>query len=348
MSVDASKWATRADVQKSSSKTVLMSLAHLVRYDASDWTAFASIEYLAKVTHLNRKTVIEALGRLRELGAIVDTGLRAGSNRSCVVYRLCPNAVPAIDFGAAPSYAGGHLQGHANQGGLDLAGDDDCGDVGEGGQAADAAEGTLPSQPAPLADLVAYGEESAEICDTPAYSATGHVPLTAVDEFVGASHVTSSNITTGTTSDTNAFRATAQAHPRRQARHPPRASPDEPAGAGATRLPQGWTLPDRWRAWTCRERPHWSDEKIDAIAATFSAYWRTKAGQDGFSANWFESWRLWVFRERGEARQGCTPWHGSWSGIVAKGRSLGLHQEPDEPAPNFRARVLRAAELPPS
>ncbi|ANN73234.1 helix-turn-helix domain-containing protein [Bordetella bronchialis] len=346
MSVDASKWATRADVQKSSSKTVLMSLAHLVRYDASDWTAFASIEYLAKVTHLNRKTVIEALGRLRELGAIVDTGLRAGSNRSCVVYRLCPNAVPTIDFGAAPSYAGGHLQGHANQGGLDLAGDDNRGDVGENGQPAVTVEGTPASLP--LADPVACREEATEMADMRAYSSTGHVAPTAVAEFVGASHVTSSNIAMATASDTNAFRATAQAHPRRQARHPPRASPGEPAGAGATRLPQGWTLPDRWRAWTCRERPHWSDEKIDAIAATFSAYWRTKAGQDGFSANWFESWRLWVFRERGDARQGCTPWHGSWSGIVAKGRSLGLHQEPDEPAPNFRARVLRAAELPPS
>ncbi|WP_427183775.1 helix-turn-helix domain-containing protein [Bordetella bronchialis] len=323
-----------------------MSLAHLVRYDASDWTAFASIEYLAKVTHLNRKTVIEALGRLRELGAIVDTGMRAGSNRGCVVYRLCPNAVPTIDFGAAPSYAGGHLQGRANQGGLDLTGDDNRGDVGADGPPAVTEEGTPASLP--LADPVACGEESTEMADTPAYSSTGHVPPTAVSAFVGASHVTSSNLATAATNDTDAFRATAQAHPRHQTRHPPRASPGEPAGAGATRLPQGWTLPDRWRAWTCRERPHWSDEKIEAIAATFSAYWRTKAGQDGFSANWFESWRLWVFRERGDARQGCTPWHGSWSGIVAKGRSLGLHQEPDEPAPNFRARVLRAADLPPN
>ncbi|OZI26036.1 hypothetical protein CAL26_01390 [Bordetella genomosp. 9] len=347
MSVDASKWATRADVQKSSSKTVLMSLAHLVRYDASDWTAFASIEYLAKVTHLNRKTVIDALGRLRELGAIVDTGMRAGGNRSCVVYRLCPNAVPTIDFGTAPSYAGSHLQSHANESGLDLAEDDEHDDADTGGRPAGATESSPASRPTPPASPVASGEESAETSDTPEYSTVGHTPVAVVAGPAGANQVTSSSISAVRTNETGTSRAAGLAHPRHPPRHPPRASPSVAAGAGGTRLPKGWTLPDHWRAWTQRERPHWSDEKIDAIAATFSAYWRTKSGQDGFSADWFESWRLWVFRERGEARQGCTPWHGSWRGIVAKGRSLGLHQKPDEPAPNFRARVLRAADLPP-
>ena len=110
MSVEASKWARMADVQKSSSKLVLLNLAQLVRYDAEHWTVFASIDYLAKVTHLNRKTVIEALGRLRELGAIQDTGRRAGDNRSSIIYRLCPNAVPLIDLAATGAVAGGEAQ----------------------------------------------------------------------------------------------------------------------------------------------------------------------------------------------------------------------------------------------
>lgn len=96
MSIEASRWATQADVKKSTSKLVLLNLAQLVQYNASEWTVFASIEYLARVTHLNRKTVVEAMGRLRELGVIQDTGRRAGGNRSCILYRLCPDAVPLL------------------------------------------------------------------------------------------------------------------------------------------------------------------------------------------------------------------------------------------------------------
>ena len=124
MSVEASKWARMADVQKSSSKLVLLNLAQLVRYDAEHWTVFASIDYLAKVTHLNRKTVIEALGRLRELGAIQDTGRRAGDNRSSIIYRLCPNAVPLIDLAATGAVAGGEAQAAQQDLGLQDEGDD--------------------------------------------------------------------------------------------------------------------------------------------------------------------------------------------------------------------------------
>ena len=124
-----------------------------------------------------------------------------------------------------------------------------------------------------------------------------------------------------------------------------RAKPLPAAGAGATRLPADWALPARWRAWTSRARPHWSAEKIDAMVLTFGAYWRSKPGQAGYSEDWFESWRLWVFRER-EARAAGTPWHGSWSGIVAKGRSLGLEQAPGEENQAFRRRVHDAAGVP--
>ena len=71
---------------------------------------FASIEYLAQVTHLNRKTVIDAIARLRELGVLQDTGRRAGDNRSSIIYRLCPNAVPLIDFKRAPGITARSVQ----------------------------------------------------------------------------------------------------------------------------------------------------------------------------------------------------------------------------------------------
>ncbi|MBR8380700.1 hypothetical protein KDW20_33515 [Burkholderia cenocepacia] len=37
------------------------------------------------------------------------------------------------------------------------------------------------------------------------------------------------------------------------------------------------------------------------------------------------------------------PWHTSWPGIVAHGRTLGLEQDEHETCPDFKLRVLRAA-----
>ena len=60
-------------------------------------------------------------------------------------------------------------------------------------------------------------------------------------------------------------------------------------------------------------------------------------------------------RERDQSRAPLNPafiaaflpspadWRDSWSGIVAKGQALGLSQQPDEPAPSFKARVFAAA-----
>lgn len=39
------------------------------------------------------------------------------------------------------------------------------------------------------------------------------------------------------------------------------------------------------------------------------------------------------------------PWQASWSGIVAKGAELGLHQDSDEPPPEFKARVFAAVAM---
>ncbi|MFJ3465288.1 helix-turn-helix domain-containing protein [Achromobacter spanius] len=322
MSVEASKWARMADVQKSSSKLVLLNLAQLVRYDAEHWTVFASIDYLAKVTHLNRKTVIEALGRLRELGAIQDTGRRAGDNRSSIIYRLCPNAVPLIDLAAAGAVAGGEAQA-AQQ---DLALQD-----GEGNAPAAAPAGDN----SPTVEQRQPGDQDAMSKGSP-----------IADDAIEA----------GSCNPTDGFRNSAPATPaptgkaakgarKKGRRRQPEA---RAAGAGPTRLPVTWRLPERWRSWTQEQRPLWTHEKIDAMAATFSAYMRSRPGELGTSPDWFESWRLWVFRERESGEAAGTAWQNSWTGIVATGKKLGVEQAPNEPPPHFKARVFQAAGLVPS
>lgn len=307
MSVEASKWARLAMVEKSSSKLILLNLAMLVRYDADEWTVFASIEYLSKVTHLNRKTVIEALSRLRERGVIQDTGRRAGDNRSCIVYRLCPNAVPLVDLTPASSVNAGNV-GASTQTGLDfhsVGPRDEPG--GEPGHEAREPEAVMVS--APMED-----------------------PATECGAVVTAVRRQSFEV--------DCSSAPAQRPGRRRRGQSPA------AGAPPTRLPAGWALPDRWRVWTARERPHWNSEKIDAMAATFAAYMRSRPGEAGMSSDWFESWRLWVFREW-EPKASRAPWHATWSGIVAKGRSLGLNASPNEPEAHFKIRVFQAAGMPP-
>ncbi|MPV69446.1 DUF1376 domain-containing protein [Burkholderia sp. BE17] len=55
-----------------------------------------------------------------------------------------------------------------------------------------------------------------------------------------------------------------------------------------------------------------------------------------------------IAQRTGRAGSGSTtepagPWHTSWPGIVAHGRSLGLEQDEHETCPDFKLRVLRAA-----
>jgi len=327
MSVEASKWARMADVQKSSSKLVLLNLAQLVRYDAEHWTVFASIDYLAKVTHLNRKTVIEALGRLRELGAIQDTGRRAGDNRSSIIYRLCPNAVPLIDLAAAGAVAGGEAQA-AQQ---DLALQDGKDDAPAAAPASD--NSLTVDQPQP-----------------------GDHDGSGLDAMSKGSRVADDAVAADSCSPTDGFRNSAPATPaptgkaakgarKKGRRRQPEA---RAAGAGPTRLPATWKLPERWRSWTQEQRPLWTHEKIDAMAATFSAYMRSRPGELGTSPDWFESWRLWVFREREPGEAAGAAWQNSWTGIVAMGKKLDVEQAPNEPPPHFKARVFQAAGLVPS
>jgi len=311
MSVEATKWARLAMVEKSSSKLILLNLAMLVRYDAEEWTVFASIEYLSKVTHLNRKTVIEALSRLREQGVIQDTGRRAGENRSCIVYRLCPNAVPLVNLTSASGVNAGNVA-ESRQAGLDFHRVEPCSESDED-------PGHEPQVPEAVTALTTMGASMQDRASDSAAVATAVRQQPAEAEHASAP---------------------AQRPGRRRHIQSPA------AGAAPTRLPAGWTLPERWRVWTARERPHWNPEKIDAMAATFAAYMRSRPGEAGMSSDWFESWRLWVFREW-EAKASRAPWYSTWSGIVAKGRSLGLNASPNEPEAHFKRRVFQAAGMPP-
>lgn len=362
MSVEACKWARMADVQKSSSKLVLLSLAQLVRYDAQDWTVFASIEYLAKVTHLNRKTVIEALARLRQLGAIQDTLMRAGENRSSVVYRLCPNAVPRIDMTTSAHQADFQAPVVACQPGLAFDASSRQSGPAAGNNTDMAANAEQPAlsgdaATAPTLDVTADQEAALGADATATHAGTtttvaapvtpeANLPPPVVPALAAASHTEPALLSPA--SGGSAGPATSAQMQRARLRGQRRGSPSTMhSGAGASRLPAGWSLPANWRLWAQRERPHWPAEKIDAMATTFSAYMRSRPGDAGMSEDWFESWRLWVFREWDKQSCPRKSWQSSWSGIVAKGKELGLEQSPNEPPPDFKARVFRAAGLAP-
>lgn len=337
MSIEASRWATQADVQKSTSKLVLLNLAQLVHYNASEWTVFASIEYLARVTHLNRKTVVEAMGRLRELGVIQDTGRRAGGNRSCILYRLCPDAVPLLNGQAHQRAAGA---GHP-----DTPSQSDQGDLEFGTRSGQS--GSRPERhhtegsPAAADSGIEVGANADPRADEAEIVPAG--PSERVTAAAVAPSAVSVRQPSPAATQPNVVGRTGHSTVQRRRKC---AAGSPSAGAGSTRLPADWSLPPRWRAWALRERPNWAPEKIDAMAAVFSAYMRSRPGEAGMSGDWFESWRLWVFRER-QGKTERVAWHATWSGILAHGKKLGLAPAPDESAPDFKARVFRAAGLPP-
>ncbi|SAI73158.1 Uncharacterized protein conserved in bacteria [Bordetella ansorpii] len=249
MSVAAVNWALQVDAERPSSKLVLLVLAWGVRYNAEDWTAYASVDDLAAATHLDRKTILDALKRLCAIGIIKDSGLRAGSTRRITVWRL--NGQPAEQpiCGTAPS-----VQEHALT--------------------------SLPARPAPSPHASAYKH-----LRNPAYDA-------------------------------------------------------------GTRLPDQWTLPGDWREWARRVRPRWSMSRIEAMATTFHAYWRSKPGAAGYSADWFASWRLWVLREApdrtDESSRGARPIQTTQSRqawLLAQARAAGIEAAPGESTEAYLARA---------
>ena len=61
----------------------------------------------------------------------------------------------------------------------------------------------------------------------------------------------------------------------------------------ATRIANGWTLPEAWRVWARQEHP-----AVDLArqADQFRDHWLAKAGKDGAKLDWFATWRNWVRR----------------------------------------------------
>lgn len=86
MSVEALTWAFRQTMKHSSAKFVLVALANCASTESME--AYPSVAHLADATGQDRKTVLENLKRLRELGLIEDLGLRKGATGQVVVYRL--------------------------------------------------------------------------------------------------------------------------------------------------------------------------------------------------------------------------------------------------------------------
>ena len=93
----------------------------------------------------------------------------------------------------------------------------------------------------------------------------------------------------------------------------------------------------------------WEGVKGEAKAAGISVADAVRISAEnswaGFKASWYERAKT----ESGGAAgaHDDLAFLKSWSGIVAKGNQLGLRQEPGEPAPSFKDRVLKAANLTP-
>lgn len=85
MSVDATRWAWKADIESSSERLILLSFADRA---GEDHTAWPSTARLQKDTKLDLKTVKKIVNQLIEKGFIEDTGERKGSTGRVRVLRL--------------------------------------------------------------------------------------------------------------------------------------------------------------------------------------------------------------------------------------------------------------------
>ena len=82
------RWAFAQPISRPSAKFVLVAMADCVNAEASDPDCWPSAAHLCTATSLDRKTVLDAVRRLREEGFIVDTGKTKGTTGKITVYRL--------------------------------------------------------------------------------------------------------------------------------------------------------------------------------------------------------------------------------------------------------------------
>lgn len=88
MSYEAIRWALTQQVPKSSAKFVLVAMANCVNGEGAEMLCWPSVKHLSEATSQDRKTVMDALQRLREWGFISDTGERKGITAQVPVYAL--------------------------------------------------------------------------------------------------------------------------------------------------------------------------------------------------------------------------------------------------------------------
>lgn len=85
MSIECMTWALKVQLDRSSTKFVLVILANCANVQGECWP---SVQYLCEATGQDRKTVLANIQRLKELGYISDTGERRGRTGQVMVYFL--------------------------------------------------------------------------------------------------------------------------------------------------------------------------------------------------------------------------------------------------------------------
>lgn len=95
MSFAALAWASKYRAGKAADKLVL--LAYADRHNEETGCAYPSLAWLCEFSSLNRKTVIEAVGRLEQAGVLTDTGERQGATKQVKVYRVNIGTVPKTE-----------------------------------------------------------------------------------------------------------------------------------------------------------------------------------------------------------------------------------------------------------
>jgi hypothetical protein len=88
VSFDAIRWALSQPIPKSSTKFVLVAMADCVNVDGEQMVCWPSTKHLSDVTSQDRKTVLENIKRLRELGFIEQQKERRGMTGQVFVYEL--------------------------------------------------------------------------------------------------------------------------------------------------------------------------------------------------------------------------------------------------------------------
>ena len=88
MSFDAIRWALSQPIPKSSTKFVLVAMADCVNVDGEQMLCWPSTKHISDVTAQDRKTVLENIKRLRDLGFLEQQKERRGMTGQVFVYEL--------------------------------------------------------------------------------------------------------------------------------------------------------------------------------------------------------------------------------------------------------------------